>query len=214
MDDKDKMKQLIYKLMLKIPNLFSSRIFLITLTLFSVGCASKTTSEPEPKNLEPIKVVKKPQKIEPVFIAPVKKDKSILLPEPPHHSTTVYFNYDSSELNDEAKSIIDLHVQFLKKFPEFSVTLEGHADIRGSDEYNQILGNLRVQAIKEILISEDVNINQINLISYGETKPVVIGDNENAWRSNRRAIFVYNEPQNQHVRKLFSQSEKMLVLDQ
>ena len=212
------MKQLNCKLtsqlMLQIPHLISSRTFLIILTLFSVGCASQTTSEPQPTKLEPIKVVKKQQKLEPVFTAPVKKEKSILLPKPPQHPITVYFNYNSSELNDEAKSIIDLHVQFLKTYSEISVTLEGHADIRGSDEYNEELGNQRVQAIKEILISEDVNINQINLISYGETKPVVMGDNEKAWRSNRRAIFVYNEPQNQHVRKLSSQSEKMLVLDQ
>ncbi|MDH3326188.1 MAG: OmpA family protein [Gammaproteobacteria bacterium] len=88
---------------------------------------------------------------------------------------------------------------------------------RGTKDFNKSLGNQRARAIKENLISKGINENQINLISYGEEKPAVFGNNDDAWRSNRRAMFVYSDIPGQQAKKQDSQTNsanKMFVSDQ
>ena len=109
----------------------------------------------------------------------------------PAKESTIYFSYDSSELNDTAKGIVSSHIDYLKQHPDLVITIEGHADARGSEAYNIELGELRAQAIKSAMIAEHINPEKIRLISYGETLPAVEGSNDMAWRLNRRATIVY-----------------------
>lgn len=203
-------------------NLLIVRTTFIILSTVVVGCATQTVEQtPEPKKQE---VVVETKPVVSVVTPPpviVEKQRPIVekvvkvVPKPPVHVSTVYYDFDSSELSEDAKAIIATHTQFLLNHPEFSVTLEGHADARGDDRYNELLGRQRAQAIKEILLSENVNENQINLVSYGERKPAVEGDGFSAWQSNRRAIFVYSETktnQNVNVKSGDSASQKLMVL--
>lgn len=199
-------------------------VIIISIITFAAGCSTQTVEPtPAPIKQEIIEVVKEEPKEEPKAVIkiatpePIIEKVVIAPPKPPTQASTVYFNFDSSELDEDAKNIITTHIQFLQKNPEFTVTLEGHADTRGSDDYNTILGSKRAQTIKELLISEDVNENQINLVSYGEKKPAVIGNSTSAWRSNRRAIFVYsytNELKNSTAEFDSSSPKNQLVLDE
>ena len=207
---------------LKIPR----TAFLISLTIFVVGCATQTVeTKSEPKKQKVTKVIKvepKPSvkvvvaEPEPIKIIPdpvIEKIQKVI-PKPPTQESTVYFDFDSSQLSEEAKMIVKKHSEFLRENPEYSVTLEGHADARGDESYNENLGSQRVVAIKAVLLSENIDENQINLVSYGESKPAVEGDSISAWRSNRRAIFIYNhqtEKQNQNA-KANASPDRLMVL--
>jgi len=200
--------------------------FLIPCVAFVVSCATQTVEPiPEPIREEVAEEKVKPRPVvkieaaEPRIISSSStiKENVRIEPNPPTQQSTVYFTFDSSELTDEAKSIIAIHAQFLKENPGYSVTLEGHTDTRGEDAYNEMLGSQRAMAIKEVLISENINEDQLNLISYGERRPAVEEENSNAWRSNRRAIIIYsklNDTQNQNAETENTSADKLMVLDQ
>ncbi len=103
----------------------------------------------------------------------------------------IYFDYDSSQLEETTRAIIDAHADYLLNNPDLQVTLEGHADERGSREYNLALGEKRANVVKRALMIKGVQKSQINSISFGEEKPQVDNHTEEAWSSNRRAVFVY-----------------------
>ena len=99
---------------------------------------------------------------------------------------TVYFGFDSSELAVEAQAILDRQAAFLNVNPTMVVIVEGHADERGTREYNMALGERRANAVRDFLISEGVNGNLLEVISYGEESPASLDSNETAWALNRR----------------------------
>lgn len=104
---------------------------------------------------------------------------------------TVYFAYDSSQITTEMRTIINKHQNFLKKHSNIKVILEGHTDERGANSYNVVLGEKRAQSIKDILLSSGIPDTQVEIISYGELKPLSMGGNEEAWSKDRRAVFTY-----------------------
>lgn len=106
-------------------------------------------------------------------------------------NNTVYFDFDSSELTSEAQSTVREHAEFLINNPNVSVRLEGHADERGTREYNIGLGERRAQAVARVLLSRGVSSEQFEIISYGEERPAVLGSNEEAWAKNRRVEIAY-----------------------
>ena len=103
----------------------------------------------------------------------------------------VYFNYDSSQLRDEDSLTIDAHAQYLLDNPSARVRLEGHADERGSREYNLALGEQRAQAIQRYLSILGVSDDQLTTLSYGEEASFNPSHNEAAWQQNRRVELVY-----------------------
>lgn len=103
----------------------------------------------------------------------------------------VYFDFDRSDVKDEFRAIVSAHAKYLASNPDASLTLEGHADERGTREYNIALGERRVAAVKRILTVQGASSNQINSISYGEERPAALGHDEDAWALNRRAEFIY-----------------------
>jgi peptidoglycan-associated lipoprotein len=104
----------------------------------------------------------------------------------------VYFDFDRSDVKDNFRAIVAAHGKYLASRPDTKVTIEGHADERGTREYNIALGERRIAAVKRILTLQGASSAQVNSISYGEERPAALGHDENAWSLNRRAEFIYN----------------------
>jgi peptidoglycan-associated lipoprotein len=105
-------------------------------------------------------------------------------------SADVYFDYDESTLSDDTRDKLARNSDLLKSKPQFSVTIEGHADSRGTNEYNLALGERRANAVKEYIASLGVSAERVRTISYGEERPVCTEDVESCWSQNRRAHMV------------------------
>jgi peptidoglycan-associated lipoprotein len=103
----------------------------------------------------------------------------------------VHFEFDSSSIDSESRGIIEAHAAYLAAKPDVLLSLEGHADERGTREYNLALGERRGQAVRRILRLLGIDSQRLNAISYGEENPVATGHDESAWRLNRRVEFIY-----------------------
>ncbi|WP_271270561.1 peptidoglycan-associated lipoprotein Pal [Aliamphritea hakodatensis] len=104
---------------------------------------------------------------------------------------TFYFDFDQYTLKPEAVAALRGHAKYLASNPSAKVTLAGHADDRGTREYNIALGEKRAKAAARVLTINGVSSSQIEVISYGEEKPAVVGNNPSAWAQNRRAVLTY-----------------------
>jgi peptidoglycan-associated lipoprotein len=98
----------------------------------------------------------------------------------------VYFDYDRFNLRDDQLPTSASNAEFLKQHPRLKVTIEGHCDDRGSEEYNLALGESRAQSLREKLVASGVSPDQLAVISYGKEKPFCTDDNEECWQQNRR----------------------------
>jgi len=107
------------------------------------------------------------------------------------HNRTIYFDLDQSDIPVEYHDLLRAHGRYLSENTGMSVTVEGHADERGSREYNIALGERRSDAVRRFLQAEGVGASQITTISYGEERPADPGHNESAWGLNRRAVILY-----------------------
>ena len=103
----------------------------------------------------------------------------------------IYFDYNSSEILDESLPIIASAAENLTANPAMQIRLEGHADERGTREYNLALGELRAQTVRKLIMLQGASGDQIVIISYGEEKPAVAGSDESSWQKNRRVEFIY-----------------------
>lgn len=103
----------------------------------------------------------------------------------------VYFGLDKYDVNSEFAQKLDEHAAFLRNNPSYKVTIEGHADERGTPEYNIALGERRANAVKMYLQGKGVSADQFSIVSYGKEKPAVLGHDEAAYAKNRRAVLVY-----------------------
>lgn len=102
----------------------------------------------------------------------------------------VYFEFDRSELAAEAREVLQRNSDWIKENPGVQIEIEGHADNRGTNEYNLALGSRRAQAVKDYLVTLGVAPERFSTISYGEELPVCGESSEGCWRMNRRAHFV------------------------
>lgn len=102
----------------------------------------------------------------------------------------VFFDLDKSTLKPEGKDQLTKWVAFLKKYPNDQLLVEGHADERGTREYNLALGERRANAVKEFLVANGVQATRLKTVSYGKERPAVLGSNEAAWSQNRRGVGV------------------------
>ena len=105
-------------------------------------------------------------------------------------SFTLYFAYDDTEIDEVATRIIIQHANFMQENPSVNLRLEGHADERGTREYNLALGENRALSVKEVLGLYNLD-DRIIVVSYGEEAPILTGSNEEAWEKNRRVEFSY-----------------------
>jgi peptidoglycan-associated lipoprotein len=103
----------------------------------------------------------------------------------------VYFDFDRADIRADSQAVVSAHAAFLAKNPAQKVRLEGHADERGSREYNIGLGERRGQAVRRALLLSGVAEAQLSTVSYGEERPAVAGSDEQAYALNRRVEIVY-----------------------
>jgi peptidoglycan-associated lipoprotein len=105
--------------------------------------------------------------------------------------TIFYFDFDEASVRGDSVADLEAHAQYLASHPSAAVRLEGHADERGTREYNMALGERRAKAIERFLTINGVAASQVETISYGEEKPVVMGSSDSSWAQNRRVELKY-----------------------
>ncbi len=144
------------------------------------ACSSNQTTEPEP--------VPTP---EPTPVAESTPEPYV--PADPYDSVNVdtvfYFEFDQSILTAEARAALTVHAGILSN-ASISIRLEGHADERGSREYNMALGERRANAVRDFLVLQGVDGSLIETVSYGEERPAEVGSYESSWSKNRRVELV------------------------
>jgi peptidoglycan-associated lipoprotein len=104
----------------------------------------------------------------------------------------VFFETDSTELTPQARATLDKQAQWLSQYNRYSFTIEGHADERGTREYNIALGARRAQAARDYLAARGIQSNRMRTISYGKERPVAVCNDISCWSQNRRAVTVLN----------------------
>ncbi|GBF25868.1 outer membrane lipoprotein Omp16 [bacterium MnTg02] len=104
----------------------------------------------------------------------------------------VYFTTDSSELTREARATLSGQSRWLQRYPQFTITVEGHADERGTREYNIALGARRADSVKRFLAGRGISPARLRTISYGKERPVAVCDNISCWSKNRRVVTLLN----------------------
>ena len=104
----------------------------------------------------------------------------------------VFFAFDRSDITPEAQEILARQADWLRRYPNVTVTIEGHCDERGTRECNLALGERRAQAAKNVLVASGIPASRISTISYGKERPAVVGSSEEAYAQNRRAVTTVN----------------------
>jgi peptidoglycan-associated lipoprotein len=102
----------------------------------------------------------------------------------------VFFDYDSATITPEGQRTLERQSAWLKQYGDMNITVEGHADERGTREYNLALGERRASSVKKYLVGLGIAANRISTISYGKERPAVVGSDESAWSQNRRGVTV------------------------
>ncbi len=154
-------------------NTLKTLLALFAVLGFLAGCASTTEeipTDPEPEVEEVVEEVEE--------VVDTGPDLTGV-------DTVFYFDYDKSLLKSEARAALMIHAEALKASPR-SIRLEGHADERGTREYNMALGERRANAVRDFLVLQGVDSYLIETISYGEERPVAVGSDESSWSQNRR----------------------------
>jgi peptidoglycan-associated lipoprotein len=105
----------------------------------------------------------------------------------------VFFETDSSELTDQARATLDKQAQWLSNYNRYAFTIEGHADERGTREYNIALGARRAETVRQYLVSRGVSAQRMRTISYGKERPVALCNDISCWSQNRRAVTVLDQ---------------------
>jgi len=104
----------------------------------------------------------------------------------------VFFDYDDASLRSDSRQLLDSKVPLLRQYPSFTMMIEGHADERGSTEYNLALGMRRAETVVQYLVGFGLEAQRFRTVSYGEERPLAQGQGESAWSQNRRAEFRVN----------------------
>ncbi|MEK9832859.1 MAG: peptidoglycan-associated lipoprotein Pal [Rhodospirillaceae bacterium] len=104
----------------------------------------------------------------------------------------VFFDFDKSNLSPDARTAVERWAAWLKTYPANKVVIQGHADERGTREYNLALGERRADSARDYLVSLGIDSNRVSIVSFGKERPAVVGSNERAWAQNRRAVIVIN----------------------
>jgi peptidoglycan-associated lipoprotein len=162
----------------------------IGFTMLMNGCAKRVKPEAPVSGVEEEEIMEAPEISEPV--APMdsqaiqEEDMGI---EGAARLTDIYFDFDKFNIREDMKASMQSNAKWLTSNPGVAVMIEGHADERGTNEYNLALGERRAQAAKRFLIALGVKASQINTISYGEERPTCMERQENCYSKNRRAHF-------------------------
>jgi peptidoglycan-associated lipoprotein len=155
--------------------------------LFTLGCQKKTVTQAKaPVEAAPAPAAKAPEeKAEAPAVTPTDTTGMIMQDD-------IYFEFDKSTLTPTAQDNLMRKAAWLRANPDVTVTIEGHCDERGTNEYNLALGDRRADSSKAFLVDLGIPASRLTTISYGEERPVCAQQNEECWAKNRRANFVLN----------------------
>jgi peptidoglycan-associated lipoprotein len=164
--------------------------------LFTASCAQKAvTAEPADKMAEDEAAKKAAEEAKKAEMAKIKEDQ--LRAEglagdarDQFEKELIHFDFDRSNLKPEAQEILRRKAEYLRKYPNVNVIIEGHCDERGTTEYNLALGDRRANSAKAFLVNLGIDDSRMTTISYGEERPLDPAQNETAWALNRRDQFV------------------------
>ncbi|MGK7294457.1 MAG: peptidoglycan-associated lipoprotein Pal [Candidatus Wenzhouxiangella sp. M2_3B_020] len=172
---------------------FALKIFLVSILALMLGaCATDTGDvppepEPAPQPTEP----SEPVEVDRVDPADHADSRNLDNPDSVLSQREIYFAFDRSDVRPEYLPIIGAHAEYLRANPSARMLLEGHADERGSREYNLGLGERRGNSVRDLMLAEGASSNQIEVVSYGEERPVCRQSSESCWERNRRVEIVY-----------------------
>lgn len=165
--------------------------------LVTAGCCTK---KPAPAPAPEVKVEPTPTPVpvpvEEPIAAPVAEPVAEALPadleelNKKGYLKDIFFDYDLYDVRADQRDAMAANAEWLKKWPTVKVQVEGHCDERGSNKYNMALGDKRANAARDYLVSLGIDASRITTLSYGEERPFVEGQTEDAWSQNRRAHFV------------------------
>lgn len=114
-------------------------------------------------------------------------------PDNPLSTRVIHFAFDSSNIPSRYADVIRAHAQYLGNHPQVHLRIEGHTDKRGTREYNIALGARRAKSVKHALVISGASSGQISTLSFGEERPVAMGDTKEAYAKNRRAVLIYTK---------------------
>ncbi|NRA70608.1 MAG: peptidoglycan-associated lipoprotein Pal [Gammaproteobacteria bacterium] len=156
--------------------------------LAACGSTSTTEADTQQQVNQVVEEVVQTNSVEKV-LSPAEKQRLEL--EALRQEHIIYFDFDTSTVSSEFATLLDAHATYLRANPSTSVLVEGHADERGTPEYNIALGERRAKAVSRYLTGLGVNDGQIETVSYGEEKPLDNSRSESGFEKNRRAVLVY-----------------------
>ena len=172
-------------------NVLIMLVMIMAAMSFGVSCAQKNVVQNQPEETSQPEVAEAPE-------TPAEVTETPVVQPPPKEDTTeivfvmenVHFEFDSAVLSDEARVVLTGKAEYLREHQDVMIKIEGHCDERGTDAYNMALGERRADAVKKFLVNMGIGAERLNTISYGEERPLEMGQNEDAWAKNRRAEFV------------------------
>ena len=185
------------KMLKRRTNMSTRLFFVIGLTILLLGCSKDQVKEEEPVEVTDLNADSAATSNEDgVQTYGAEDDTGSAFnqlddPQSPLSVRIIYFEYDSSEIRSDYRSTIEAHALYLQQNPNTSIILEGHADERGSREYNLALGERRAKTVKQQMLLLGANSNQIRLVSYGEERPASDGHDDASWQQNRRVEILY-----------------------
>ena len=186
-------------------------LFIIPAMLFSVSCAKKAVmTEPSTTDASAADEAARQAELEKQQAMDLEKqmeeerlaeeraeqlkaeamDRDMMMAKNRFLSENVYFDFDNATLDYQAQELLKQKAMWLRDFPEANVVIEGHCDERGTNAYNLALGERRAESAKAFLVNLGISDARLTTISYGEEKPLDMGQSEESWAKNRRAAFV------------------------
>lgn len=156
-------------------------------TLVLGGCRSRAPEELPPA---PAPVATTPAPIAPTTPGAAQPGSQAHFEQAVSGQNIIYFDTDRYDIDSADQAALRTQAQYLQQYPNITVTVEGHADERGTREYNLALGERRANAARNYLVSLGIPEGRIRVLSFGKERPVALGSNESAWAQNRRAVTV------------------------
>ena len=171
-------------------------LFVIGLAFLLLGCSKDQIKEEEPVEVTDLNANSTASDEDSAQTYGAEDDSGSTFsqlddPQSPLSVRIIYFEYDSTQIRSDYRSAIEAHSLYLQQNPNTYITLEGHADERGSREYNLALGEGRAKAVKQQMLLLGATSNQIRLVSYGEERPANEGHDDMSWQQNRRVEILY-----------------------
>lgn len=185
------MKPTQWKSVMKMPTMYKT-VGLALSALLLTACASKGSLDNANAELEERADTLNDQATQAVDSAVLSAEELKAQAEAKLLEMTVfYFEFDQSTIKEESKDALKAHAKYLANSNSARITLEGHADERGTIEYNLALGERRAMSVRRFLMANGANAEQIKVVSYGEERPAVMGQSEEAYSKNRRVEVKY-----------------------